>query len=59
MANLHPVAEGLHIALFAVGVLSLLLRFYSRAIVIKIWGFDDTIAVATVVSKSGLYNRSI
>lgn len=49
MADLHAVAEGLHIALFVAGVLSLLLRFYSRAIVIRKWGHDDTIAVATLV----------
>lgn len=56
MANLHAVAEGLHIALFVSGVLSLFLRFYSRAIVIRKWGLDDTIAVATLVRASVVYN---
>ena len=55
MANLHAVAEGLHIALFVSGVLSLFLRFYSRAIVIRKWGLDDTIAVATLVRASVVY----
>ena len=51
MASLHPAAEGLHVALFALGVLSLLLRFYSRAFVLKRWGLDDTIAVGILVSN--------
>ncbi|KAL5378514.1 hypothetical protein DPSP01_009095 [Paraphaeosphaeria sporulosa] len=48
MANLHPLAGGLHILLFILGILSLLLRFYSRAFVIRRWGLDDTLAVATL-----------
>jgi hypothetical protein len=49
MANLHPIAQGLHITLFILGTLSLLLRFYSRAFVVRRWGLDDTLAVATFV----------
>jgi hypothetical protein len=49
MANLHTIAEGLHVVLFILGILSLLLRFYSRAFVIRRWGLDDTLAVATFV----------
>lgn len=49
MANLHPLAVGLHVVLFILGISSLLLRFYSRAFVIRRWGLDDTLAVATSV----------
>lgn len=48
--NLHELAYAVAYVTFSIGILSTLLRFYSRALVVKSWGWDDYGSVAVLVS---------
>jgi hypothetical protein len=43
---------------FFFGVASTFLRFYCRQYVLRIWGWDDYVAVAILVRAAGLHMHS-
>ena len=47
--NLYQLAYGIAYFTFVVGVLSSFARFYSRALVVKSWGWDDSASCAVFV----------
>jgi hypothetical protein len=51
LTTLQPLAYTVAYVSFLFGVISTFLRFYSRQYVLRIWGWDDYIAVAILVSS--------
>lgn len=49
LTTLQPLAYAVAYVTFFFGVASTVLRFYCRQYVLKIWGWDDYIAVAILV----------
>jgi hypothetical protein len=49
LTTLQPLAYAVAYVSFLFGVISTFLRFYSRQYVLRIWGWDDYIAVAILV----------
>jgi hypothetical protein len=49
LTTLQPLAYTIAYVSFLFGVISTFLRFYSRQYVLRIWGWDDYIAVAILV----------
>jgi hypothetical protein len=47
--TLQPLAYAVAYVSFFFGVASTILRFYCRQYVLKIWGWDDYVAVAILV----------
>jgi hypothetical protein len=52
MTTLQPLAYAVAYVTFFFGIISTILRFYCRQYVLKIWGLDDYVAVAILVSHS-------
>lgn len=48
-SGLYELAYAVAYITFALGVLSSVARFYSRALVVKSWGWDDTASCAVLV----------
>lgn len=51
LTTLQPLAYAVAYVTFFFGVISTVLRFYCRQYVLKIWGWDDYIAVAILVRQ--------
>jgi hypothetical protein len=58
LTTLQPLAYAVAYVSFFFGVASTFLRFYCRQYVLRIWGWDDYVAVAILVRAAGLHMHS-
>lgn len=52
--NIHQLAYAVAYITFLFGLLTSLLRFYSRAVLVKQWGWDDSVSVPMMVGTRGM-----